>query len=57
MGFIFGCLAIIAIIVSLVMSMKHSEKNDYCIVHWLFGFVGALVFIGFMVLGTYQWFD
>lgn len=53
MSFVFGCLAVIIIIVSLVASMEHQKGNDYCIIHWLFGFCAAVLFIIFAVLGIW----
>ena len=52
MKFGFGCLAMIAIIVSLIIGAYHADGDDYSIIHWLLGFWAALVFAGLLVLGT-----
>lgn len=52
MRFICGCIAVVFVIISLVMSIIHESGKDCCIIHWLLGFFAALVFAGLTVLGT-----
>ncbi len=53
MQFLFGCLAIVIVVLSLILGALHAGNSDYCIVHWVLGFFAALLFILFAVLGIW----
>lgn len=53
MNFLFGCLAVSVVIASLSLGAHHADRSDYCIVHWLLGFVAAMLFNMLLILGIW----
>lgn len=53
MQFMFGCLAVIVIAVSLFVSSEHARQSDVPFIHWILGFFACGLSVLLAVLGIW----